>query len=248
MARTKIDDIQGAYSQMRISGLTVNPTPEDVTVALSRLENMAAELEARNICIGYNFQEVPDPSDLTNVDQHYWHMMETNLAMRLLADFGKQVPPSLMTQANQSMSTASSISAAASVREVEYPRRMARGSGNDLRFNRWQRFQRPDKLPPNECATNVILIGDINDYSESFEAYLGSAENISSFEIAADVGLNLISSSNNDPLISYRVEAIENVSDGRWQQVKIVITTDLGRKETRLINFEVLSNDTVNGL
>ncbi len=248
MANTKIDIIQGAYSQLKISGLSIDPTPEDVTLALLRLENMAAELEARNICIGYNIEEEPDPNDFTNVLQHFWHMLETNLAVRLVPDFGKELPQTLMAQASQSLSTASSISAADSVRMVEYPRRMARGSGNDLRFNRWQRFQRPDKLPPNECATNTILIGDINDYEESFEAYLNSAETITSFVIASDIGLTIVSSSNDDPLISYRVEAINNVSDGRWQQIKIVVTTDTGRITTRIINFEILSNDTINGV
>lgn len=247
MPNTKIAFIQGAYSQMRISGLTIDPSSEDITTALKRLENLAAELDARNICTGYNIEISPNPNDLTNVDQKFWHMFETNLAVRLIPDFGKQVPQTLFTQATQSLSTASSIVAAENIRQVEYPRRMARGSGNDLRFNRWQRFQRPDRLPPNECATNVLLISDINDYEESFESYLGATEDIASFTISADPGLKLISSSNASPLIKYRVESIDNVGDGRWQQVKIVVTTDLGRITTRLINFEVLSNDTVNG-
>ena len=36
----KIDHINGAYSQLRISGLTVNPTPENISNALDRFESM----------------------------------------------------------------------------------------------------------------------------------------------------------------------------------------------------------------
>ena len=121
---TKVDIINGAYTQMRISGLTVDPTPEDVEVALDRLEDMCAELEdSRNICIGYNFEEQPDPNSLTDTKRKYSHMLKTNLAMRLLHDFGKVPPPTLANQASQSLSTASSAVAAENARGVQYTRR-----------------------------------------------------------------------------------------------------------------------------
>lgn len=242
---TKIDRINGAYSQMRISGLTVQPTPEDTEIALDRLENMMAEFEGRNICLDYNFELEPDPNSLINVKRTFWHMIETNLAIRLVPDFNKIVPQTLINQANSSFSTASGNIAAQKMKEVDYPRRMPRGSGNTLRFNRWQRYQRPQELPPTSCETNDIIIGDINDYVESFRAYLNDAETIASFTIEADPGLELQSNSNDDPVISYRVKALDNSTQGVWQQVKIVVTTSSGRKETRKISFQILPNVTV---
>jgi len=59
---TKIKLIQSMYSQMRISGLTVNPTPEDIEVALYRLEDMMAEFHGRTLDFGYLFEEHPKPS------------------------------------------------------------------------------------------------------------------------------------------------------------------------------------------
>ena len=240
---TKVQIVNDAYSQLRISGLTVQPGAEDTELALHRLDTMMAELSARNICTNYN-QELgygtpPDANSLTNVPVSYWHMMATNLAIRLVPDFNKAIPPNLQAQASQALSLASAQSAADNIREVDYPRRMPRGSGNTLRFNRWQRYQRPNELPPNDCATNQVTIGDINDYTESFVSYLNDAETIASFTIEVDDGLTIQSSSNDDPLISYRIKVDDNSSNGVWQQVKIIVTTSDGRIETRLINFDV---------
>lgn len=245
---TKIERINSAFSQMRISGLTTNPSNEDVSTALDRLENMMSELEfGRNIRMNYNFEEFPDAGSLTNVSQSYWHMIDTNLAVRLISDFGINVPQSLLNQASQSLATASAMSAADNIREIQNPDRMPIGSGTSLRYNKYQRFNREQRLPVNDVATNIMFIGDINDYRESFEAYLNSLETIDSFTIEADKGLDVVSSTNNDPFIDYRIEALENqVTSGAWQQVKIIITTSDGRKNTRLINFELKPNLTVN--
>jgi hypothetical protein len=116
------------------------------------------------------------------------------------------------------------------------------GGGTSGRYGNRQRFNSNPALPPEECATNIIIIGGIDDYSEDFTAYLNAVELISSFVITSDNGLTLVSSSNDSPLISYRIEAVSNSTQGRWQQVKIVITTDSGRVTTRLTSFDVRSN------
>lgn len=245
MSGTKADIVNDAYSQLRISGLTVDPTPEDMMVALGRLDNMMAELSSRNICTRYNIEDTPDPSSVTNVDQSFWHMMATNLAVRLIPDFNKQVPPTLMAQASQSLQNASARSAADSVRETRYPHRMPRGNANTLRFNRWQRFYREEARAPIDCATNTIVMGDVNDYQEGFAAYLNMGETVASFVISADPGIIVVSSSLTSPTVSYRIRAEDNSTEGPWQQVKIDATTSAGRITTRLINFDVRDNQTV---
>ena len=63
---TKADRINSAYSKLRISGLTVDPSPEDLSLALMTFENMMSELEmGRNICMDYNFEVDPDPNSIT---------------------------------------------------------------------------------------------------------------------------------------------------------------------------------------
>lgn len=245
---TKADRINSAYSQMRISGITLSPSNEDTEVALDRLESMMAELElGRNICMGYNFEEVPDTGSLTNVPRQFWQAIDTNLAIRLIPDFNKQVPQALIAQASQSLSTAAGMSALNNLRQIQSPSRMPLGSGSSNRFGFRQRYNRPVQLPNANCSDNILLVNDIDDYKESFEAYLDSAETIDSFVITADSGLTVVSSSNDDPIISYRIQAGSTATNGAWQQVKIIITTSSGRVDTRLVNFEIKTNKTVNG-
>lgn len=229
----KVDRINAAYSKLRISGVTVDPTPEDLELALQELENMMSEI---NISIGYNFEDEPDPNSPLGVDRKYWNMINTNLAVRLIADFNKAVPGALVAQANQSMSAAVGFAAADRVRQVQYPSRMPSGSGNTNRFGRWYRFAHPVQLPPNDAETVIVQPGDVDDYRIDFSAYLGE-EVIDSYVIEATNGLTVDSSSNDSPVINYRV----TVADGAqvWQQVKVTITTDLGRVQYQTVNFEV---------
>lgn len=135
MAIKKIDIINGAYSQLRVSGLTVQATPEDVQLALDRLEDMASEWRSRNVDVGYYFEDEPDPDSIFGADRAYKQAFETNLAISLIPDFNKTVPQALAAKASATYSAMSS--AVAQVCEVPYPSRMPRGSGN---FNRWNRF------------------------------------------------------------------------------------------------------------
>ena len=234
----KVDRIAAAYSKLRISGLTVAPNPSDLELALAELENMMAELASRGIEIGYNFELDPDPNSDLGVPQQFWNMITCNLAVRLIADFNKQVPEALLMQASQSMSNASARCAADRIRQVQYPSRMPVGSGNRV-FARWARFYGGDGLPPNAPSTQSIAQGETNDFVESFEAYLRKDEVIASYKIECDTGLVIISSVNETPLIKYRLNAPDNLTAGVWQQVRITVTTDLGRVDIRLLNFQV---------
>lgn len=239
-AATKVDLIIDCYSQMRISGLTVDPTPEDLEVALSRLENMASEwFDIRNICAGYNFEDEPDPNSPSNVPRSTWQAFSTNLAMRLMPDFGKQVLPSLMGQASQSLSSLSGKSMLDRLNQVDYPNRMPRGSGNTLRYNRWNRFYREQATAPTECATNKMVVGDVDDFVEHFDSYLNDGETIASFSLVADPALIISNDAISDNDIVYRVSATGATNDSslRSQQVTIIITTSDGRVETRFIFF-----------
>ncbi len=43
MEQLKVDILNDAYSKIRISGLTVTPTPPDLELSLNRLESMMSE-------------------------------------------------------------------------------------------------------------------------------------------------------------------------------------------------------------
>lgn len=242
MTQLKVDRITAAYSKLRISGLTVLPNPSDLELALNELENMMAELASRGIEVGYNFEEQPDPNSDLNVPIEFWNMIATNLATRLVPDFNKEASPVLFMQASQSLSQASGICARNRIQQVQYPARQPVGSGNRI-FARWQRFYSLQPgLPPNEPATKYIMQGETNDFYESFAAYLRTDEFIDTFEVTCDTGLTVVSSSVLDGVITYRLNAPVDLDAGNWQQVKVKVTTTIGRIDIRIINFNVTPN------
>jgi hypothetical protein len=68
----KSDLINGAYSKLRISGLTVDPTPENNDLAIGVLESMVHEYKVRGACMSYNFEDEPDTSSKSGLEPEYW--------------------------------------------------------------------------------------------------------------------------------------------------------------------------------
>jgi len=237
---TKADIVAGAYTQLRISGITVNPVGSDNSLALDRLEDMAAEFYGHNICTNYNFEDEPDLGSNHNLKRRFWLSYKVMLAANLLSDFGKDATPSLLAKIKFASSFLNSQTA--EVNEVQYPARMPIGSGNTFR-NTYRRFFFPTAEPPVSCDTKKLVVDDINDYVEHFDAYLNLVddETIASYTIDADTGLTIVSDSNTDEDINYQVQADGGTGSEvqALYQIVIVITTSTGRKTTRLINFSL---------
>ncbi|MEE8327342.1 MAG: hypothetical protein V3R32_00925, partial [Nitrosomonadaceae bacterium] len=126
--------------------------------------------------------------------------------------------------------------------------RMPIGSGNSKKYRSFYRYYNENQNPPNECKTNTIYVDDINDYSESYDSYLNALEDIETYTITTDPGLLLIEDSISGPVITYRIKAQSDSNYGSWQQVKIVINTTDQRVNTRIINFKLVSSNTVGGV
>lgn len=240
----KIDLINDAYEEMRISGLTVSATPEDNVLALRRLEGLANELFKRNVCIGFNFEDTPDINSSSGIGPEYSYSIACILASRLLSAFGKstgdKVDPLLLSNASAQLSFLHASTA--TPRQTQYPRRQSIGSGNSLRAFRFNRFYRKQPEAPNTCSTNRMVVGGIDDFIEHFDSWLIDPEEISSYTIEADTGLTIVSDSNETPDINYRIQAVGNnpTKSDSLLQVKIVVTSDNGRIEPRLIDFELI--------
>lgn len=229
----KIDLINDAYSQLRISGITVNPSAEDLQLALGRLEDIAAELRSRNIDGGYQFEDNPDPNSVAGVAREYKQAYATLLAIRLVPDFNKAVPPQLQAAASAAVDNLAGNEI--NVREMSYPTRHPIGSGNRRIRGGSRRYYAGEAQAPAKDTTNSMIKGNINNYSESFAVYLKNTEIIQSYTMSADSGLSIIASSNTDTAVDYQVQAL---APGP-QKVIIVATTDQGRVENRLVWFSV---------
>lgn len=244
---TKATTINGAYGQLRISGLTVNPSPSDLVLALNTLEQMMAEYyNSWNLNISYVFEEIPNLNTLTGVELCYQAMMELNLACRLIPPFNKEVPQALIVLASVSLSNAIGRVAQSNMRPIQASRRMPVGSGNTLRMPYNNRYTVPVPVPPVAPETNYILQGEQFDYYEDFSTFLGTAT-IASYEIVCDPLLTIVTSANADPRITYTIAAPTQPpsSFGPLQIVKITVTDSLGRVDIRLIYFGVTTPPAV---
>lgn len=230
---TKGSIVNGAYARLRISGLTVNASPEDVTTALDVMEDMCAEFEARNICLGYNFTDDPDPADDANVSREAVGSLKDLLAWRMAMFFGKQIPQSMDNLQRKAVNVLSGLTA--KTNRVQASRRMPRGSGNTNRYNRWQRYTIPQAVAPVDCTTNFITYNGILDFQENVNYFL-NGESITTYTFDITNGLTILSDSEADGVVSYRVECGSNARD--LEIVQIEVTTDTGRKQNFQINFK----------
>lgn len=188
---TKVEHINSAYSKIRISGITINPTPEDTETALWRLEDLMWEFYGRTLDFNYNFEDVPLSTSESGVDRIHHNMIASNLAMLLLPDFGKDATPELAGQARSSFSASSAVIARKRLQGVNYPNRMPIGTGNrNFGFRSRQYF--PAAHPAVTDASNYVLkCGEIEDFEESFFDWLGD-EAIASYTISVEAGVTLV--------------------------------------------------------
>lgn len=229
---TKIEIVQDAYSQMRISGITVEPTPRDTATALNRLEDMMATYaDGRALCVNYEFENEPIPTSEHGVDRAHHLMMAANLGVKLCPDFGKDVPSSLSAIARSTYSASSGIAMRERQRQVAYPQRMPRGSGI-RRFNRWRHHWPPNHPPMTSCANVFMQIGDVRDLRERFTAYL-KGETIKTYTIEASSGLTISNDAIDGDDITYRVTASGGGDNDTDQTIVIVMTTSTDRITTR---------------
>lgn len=246
MTILKSDIINGAYSRMRVSGITVGPSAADNSLALPILEGMASEWLKRGYDTGYKFTDDPDTGDPSGIDISLRYAFETALAVRLVDDFGKPIPPSLQRNHEQSFSALAAI--VTQVQEVDYPTRMPRGSGTTLRYNRWQRFQRPTEKASLDTSSNTMWVGEQDSFFEDYKAYLDDGEAVTSVTIEADDGLTVVTSALNSDgdRLDYTVSAV-GASDGSETAPKLKITavTDATTPRTniRFVNFELKDED-----
>lgn len=244
MSRTgelKVDIINRAYKELRISGLTKVPSKFELETALDKLENMAEEYRARNICTGYNLEDEPEFNSLHNLERKHWNAYSLGLAVELISTFGKgandKVDPQLLTRASVAFSFLSSETAM--VREVLPSSRMPLGSGNNRYRSRFRRYNVPIEQASISCSTNKMVVGEINNFTEHFDAYLNSGEVISTFTIEADDALSVVSSSNTNTDITYQIKALGSTGTYENPKLKFTVTTDSGRITIREVNFEL---------
>jgi hypothetical protein len=236
MNNLKSDIINGAFSLLRISGITSKPSAEDLALALGRLEGMARELYKKNIYTSYNFEDEPDLNSVSGVSLDLFFAFETLLAVRLMSDFGKgkELDQALINNANQQMAYMINLSVQSNVYPVNFPNTHPVGGGNYQGF-RYRKYFSDTLTYPSINTSKKIYPNDVNFFVEYFNSYLKNEETLVDYEILADPNLTVLESSLNLDSVSYKLKADASA----YSNITIKVETSLGRKVTRLIEFMV---------
>lgn len=232
--KTKGEIVTRAYTWLGVSGLTSKPTPMEISIGLDTLEALCHELDSRNVCTNYNFEDDPDPATESGIANAYWLAAAYGTASRLAPAVGKELS---MLQSQTAITALSNWSARTSViRQLPYPNRMPRGSGNTVRNPIFQRYNKKAVQAPIECATVQLMRGSIASLTLSIDDWLDD-QTVSNYEVEHTNGLTILSESLTDSTWSYQVEALVSAAD--YQAIQLTITTDDGNKNTFTINFNV---------
>ena len=237
---TKNDIILGAYSQLRISGITMIPSPSMLSLALGRLESSIAELhDIWNINLPYNFEDEPDLGSPHNLPKGLWNAVEVYLAFNLATDYGKQIPVTLAARLKGAVGALFKYSATAP--KVDYPSRMPAGK---LACISSMATIPAYEETPTKSSVVTMFIGERRSFTESFLTEMDGTEVIVSSVTDIDSELTLNSSSSTDYTVVYDITAAGS-SDGSSSspRLKITVTTDANKVITRITEFNLISSE-----
>ena len=91
---TKNELVVDAFEQLRISGLTVSPSPSEITSAVRRMDSMVLSWQNQGLCLGYNNSEgysKTDPLQESGIADSDALAVVLNLAKTLAASYGQQM-------------------------------------------------------------------------------------------------------------------------------------------------------------
>ena len=146
MIINKIDIIIEAFQKLRISGLTVDPTPEDVVAALRRMTGVFASLPWN---VGYIYPGsigADDPNDDSGITVDLFDPLSSILAGAIAGDFGKQFNPIEVNDAKKVLARK-----LADVAGSNYPTTLPTGTANEYCGSRGDYFY--DGSQPSENTT-----------------------------------------------------------------------------------------------
>lgn len=159
MSYTKRQLIEQAFTVLGMPSYIFDMQPEQEESALFRLDMMIAEWDRRGVRLGYPLPTSPSDSDISdssNVPDFAVKGIVYNLALDIAADYGKTVPPTVMSaayQAKQSLFT----SAALPLSQV-WPSTMPMGAGNKPWRSYGYQFAGPQTTPDLQSPDSNISI------------------------------------------------------------------------------------------
>jgi hypothetical protein len=127
----KLELIHGAYTELGLANYVFDIQPEEITVALHRLDRMAGEWDALGIRIGYNLPpsvRESNANDEAGIPIWAEDTFIANLALRIAPTIPKQVSSDTRIAAKTGYNTL--LVGNYEIPQMQYPRQMPIGTGN----------------------------------------------------------------------------------------------------------------------
>lgn len=156
--------VNGTYALMRISGLTVDPSPEHITVGLQVADDYAAELST-NLDLSWQYPTGYGeslPSDNSGLTTEMAGPFKKLLFIQLCSYFGKEVPPTVLMTAQAGMRSLEQL--LVDVAPAQNPSTLPYGSGNEQSYRDRKFYSEP---ADNQNAEYVYK-GNILNFSHDF--------------------------------------------------------------------------------
>ncbi len=132
--KTALDIINRAASKIGVKRAGSPLEDDEITDAISELNNMMLELDASGTKLGYTV--VSDSSDEITTPDWSYGAIEGQLAIRLAPEYEVSISQELAAQASASWNTV--LKRTVSIGHVQFPSTLPIGSGNQYYY--WQRF------------------------------------------------------------------------------------------------------------
>lgn len=233
--KTKIDLINAAFSELRISGITSGPTSDDIELALDALEDMMRPLCDKYPTLGYNFEETPDPNALSGLQVIFNNAIQLKLGDTIGFRYGKSVDQKRLSGALAHMS-----GKLAKPPAYQQSSRMPAGRGN----SEWNTFS--DFMPPYELAapsSEIMGLTDSRFVSVDLGDVFAPGEVLASAVVTCDPQLAISGTATSGNTATFTVTA--RGTAGVNFRVMIAITGDATTVADRVLYVTVADELTV---
>ena len=226
---TKGDVANQAFEELRISGLTVDPTPEDMSLAVRRLDAIVNGWKNYNICLGYNESADPigiDPGQEAGTSDNDFYALVLNLAKSLAPAFGKTPAAETLVQAKIAYEGLFSLTPV----QREGTPYQPMGSGSRSRF--WYggtrlcipNYQQYIENSPTDCEAISLKTGQTKIFELDYSDLVPDGATLSSFESSATGSVSIDSISETDAV--FTVELTGGIPQA--SSIKITLTFSNG--------------------
>jgi hypothetical protein len=237
---TKNDLVLSAFEELRISGITVKPSPSEVASAIKRLDSMILGWQNKGLCLSYvrsaGFSDV-DPNQDSGLNDVNANAVITNLAKTLCPAYGKTLHPDTRVEARTSY--LGLFSSDLTMRESNPYLPTGSGHSFGYGYNDRFRFQSADKNAPENCETIDIKVGEVDFYPVDFNPYLNEVDGdvIASYAVEDGQGVEVLSHAEAEGVITLEAKGLTV----GFAPIKITVTTSSNRVNPETINFNVVS-------